>query len=205
MPIFSTLLRQITPFALALYPAEALAHSTVPGIDGFSNGLLHLVLTPGPAPAIVALGLMLGLSWPKHFAPPASAFAVSMLCGLILGQFIKPMGAETGVLFLVSFSTATLSALYPAGFLAGAVTLAALGGLMIGLISTPDPGSIPATLLMLLGSFAGANLALFYTALCTGWLHQRFPQKWIQFGVRIIAAWIAAISLIMAALNFAPE
>jgi len=51
------------------------------------------------------------------------------------------------------------------------------------------------------GAYIGANLALFYASGGIGWLRDRFNKPWAVIGFRIIAAWVAAISCLMFALN----
>jgi F0F1-type ATP synthase assembly protein I len=51
------------------------------------------------------------------------------------------------------------------------------------------------------GTYVGANLAFFYASGGIGWLRDRFDKPWALIGLRIIAAWIAAISCLMLALK----
>ncbi len=125
-----------------------------------------------------------------------------MLLGIVLGKFGVMPGGEEPILLLVAILAAMLSALYPAGFLTTFVILLGICGVLIGVLSIPDEGSVLATIITLSGSFVGANLGLVYIAGGVGWLRERFSQQWLRIGLRIIAAWIAAISLLMASLSF---
>lgn len=182
---------------------DALAHSSFPGIKGFYTGLLHPITTPEQLLALLALGVMLGLRWPGWFKIPFFAFVSATLIGIILGQFGILQGIGGFSLLLVAIVAATLAALYPPGQFALFVILAGITGALIGVMSTPDPGPLTATIVTLFGSFVGANLALLYVSAGVGWFHDRFEGQWSRIGLRIFAAWIAAISVLMAALVFA--
>ena len=51
--------------------------------------------------------------------------------------------------------------------------------------------------------FVGANLALIYATGGIGWLQERFTQQWVQIALRVLAAWVAAISVLAALLALA--
>jgi hydrogenase/urease accessory protein HupE len=185
-----------------LLSRDALAHSPVPGIEGFYTGLLHPISTPEQVLALLALGMMLGLRWPSWFKVSFFVFASSTLLGIFLGQLGIAQGIAESTLLLVAVVAATLSALYPPGLFALFVILPSIAGALIGFLSTPDPGFLTATIVNLFGSFVGANLALLYIGGGVGWFRERFKGQWSQIGLRIIAAWIAAISVLAASLSF---
>ena len=190
----------LAAFALCsslLLPRDTLAHSPIPGIEGFYIGILHPLSTPSQLLALLAMGVMLGLRWPKWFPVSWVTFAAAMLLGIGLGQFGLMPGGEEPMLLLVAILAAMLSALYPTGFLTTFVILLGVCGMLIGVLSIPDKGSVRATIITLLGSFVGANLALIYVAGGVGWLRERFAQQWLRIGLRIIAAWMAAIGILM--------
>ena len=188
-----------------LLPLDALAHSSVPGIEGFSTGLLHPISTIEQVLALLALGMMLGLRWPDWLEVSFLAFASSMLLGIFFGQLGIAPGIGESVLLLIAVFAATLCALYPRGLLALFVILPSITGALIGVLSTPDPGSLTATIVTLFGSFLGANFALFYVSVGVFWFRDRFKGQWAQIGLRIVAAWIATISVLMASLTFVEQ
>ena len=145
---------------------------------------------------------MLGLRWPGWFEVPFLAFASATLLGIILGQLGISQGIGEPLLLLVAVVAATLSALYPQGLFALFVILASIAGALIGLRSTPDSGTLTATIVSLFGSFVGANLALLYISGGVGWFKDRFKGQWSRIGLRIVAAWLAAISVLMVSLAF---
>lgn len=185
-----------------LLSIDTLAHSPFPGIKGFYTGLLHPVSSSTQVLALLAVGIMLGLRWPGWFKIPFLTFAVATFFGILLGQFDFSRAFVEPMLLLVAVIAATLSALYPPGIFALFVILASITGTMVGILSTPDSGSLTATIVTLFGSFIGANLALLYISSSVGWFKDRFKEQWSRIGIRIVAAWLAAISVLMASLAF---
>jgi urease accessory protein len=191
--------------AVCLLPNSAFAHSPVPGFAGFYTGLLHPLSTPGQLLGLLSLGLMLGLRWPQWFAWSWLWFAASCLLGIILGQLGFMATWSELVLLLLAASAAALAALYPSGILAVCFAFSGICGFLIGVLSTPDPGPLNDTIITLSGSFVGANFALIYAAGGIGWLQERYTQQWLRIGIRVVAAWIAAISVLSALLALATE
>ncbi len=132
---------------------------------------------------------------------PWLVFALALLLGILLGQIGLKLGYAETLLLSFAAAAAALSALIPSGFWLAFILLSGTAGALIGLLSTPDAGSLRDTLFTLAGSFVGANLALLYLSGGAGMLLDRFPQRWVQLGFRIAGAWIAAISLMMAAFS----
>lgn len=187
----------------ALLPQAARAHSPFPGAEGFYLGILHPLSTPGQLLALLALGVMLAWQWRDSFARSWTGFAIAAFVGIVLGQLDIRLDGEELALLVVAVIAATLSALHPKAPFLAHVVLSSAGGLLIGLLSTPDPGPRAATLITIAGSFVGANLTLFYVSGALGLLRERFTQHWVGVGLRVAAAWIAAVALLMGALAFA--
>jgi len=165
--------------------------------------MLHPLSTPGQLLGLLALGLMLGLKAPDWFGLSWLAFALAALVGICLRQLgVAPIWGETALLLIAAVAGA-FAALYPAGLFVLFIVLMGAGGLLIGALSTPDLGPLQATIITLAGSFAGADLALIYVSGGVGWLRERFKQQWLRIGLRVIAAWIAAISILSALLAIA--
>ena len=190
-------------FAICLLPSSAVAHSPVPGIAGFYTGVLHPLSTPGQLLSLLSLGLMLGFRWPQWFGWAALAFAVSCLLGICLGQLgFVPNWSELVLLVLAALAAA-LAALYPSGYFVAFLVFSSVCGFLIGVLSTPDPGPLNDTIITLAGSFVGANIVLIYASGGIGSLQERFTQQWMHVGLRVVAAWIAAISVLAALLTLA--
>lgn len=60
--------------ATALAQAAAWAHGSVPGLGSFASGVLHPLLAPPHALALVALGLLLGQRGLEQHAPHLAGF-----------------------------------------------------------------------------------------------------------------------------------
>jgi hydrogenase/urease accessory protein HupE len=175
---------------------------SLPGIEGFYVGLLHPLSVPGQLMALLSLGVLVGLSPRERVVASFATFAASMLLGIIFGQFGVTWGWEEFVLLLAATLAATLSAIRPKRLYTLSIFLLGIGGFLLGLLSTPDPGPIRSTIITLSGSFVGACIALLYLLGLVNWFQQRFTQQWAQIGLRIVAAWLAAISVLMASLAF---
>jgi hypothetical protein len=196
--------------AAAFVPGPALAHAPIEGIDGFYVGLLHPLSTVPQLLALVALSVLLACGWSAR--THLWLYVAALALGIGLGQAgLAPSMPEDRIaplsvaLLALALAAATLAALAPKAARLPALALAAAGGGMIGLLSTPDPGPLRATLITLAGSFTGAGLAVLYGSAGLGWLRERYPAAWMDIGQRVAAAWIAAVSALMLALAFAPQ
>jgi len=186
----------------AFSPEVALAHSRpVPGLEGFYLGMAHPLSAPPQLLALLALGLLLGQGWPQKFIIVWRAFALAAIAGLALG--VAGYGHSLGerALLVIALAASSLTAIAPTWVNVPGRLLAGAGGLFLGMVSTPDAGPLGAMITTITGSYVGANLALFYASGGIGWLRDRFNKPWALIGLRIIAAWIAAISCLMLALN----
>lgn len=189
-----------------MLPAGASAHVPVAGMQGFYLGLLHPATTASHGLLLLALGVMLAPAWPGRFGRAWAAFAAAALAGLgavMLGGTALQPGEWT------LLAAAALVALYAAAalgrFPAVTLALAGLGGLLLGAGSAPDPGPPGAAAVTAAGSCLGLALGLLYLAGGIGWLRLRFEEPWAGVGLRIAAAWIAAIAILLAALQAAPR
>ena len=136
------------------------------------------------------------------------ALAGGLVVGMGYGQWqTGPDWVETALLF-TAIASATISALFPTGrqwfvILVVKGMVACVAGVLLGVVSTPDPGPWGAVLITLIGSFVGVVLVPFYIGMGVSWLREKFSQHWIDIGIRVVAAWIGAIAILMAALSFA--
>ncbi|SNS75874.1 HupE/UreJ family protein [Tropicimonas sediminicola] len=186
------------PFLLGAGPA--FAHSPVPGLEGFYIGMLHPFSTPAQALLMVGMGLLAsGYASEReryHFA----AFPVATILGLILGSSSADLDPA---MFATAFAVCALAALAPGRVHLLAVALVALGGFLIGAASIPDAGPLRDRLFTMSGSLVGANLGLLYLFGIILVLKQRFTWDWVGIALRVAAAWVGAISLLMLALGLA--
>jgi hypothetical protein len=141
-----------------------------------------------------------GLGKKEWLGQAWGAFAALVGAGICSG-LLGYLPAQTSLWLLsTAFAAAALTAIFPSGIFALFIFLSALGGAFIGLSSTPDPGPFRAMAITVFGSFVGANITL---VMAGGWIRmfrERFDRDWSLIGVRILAAWIATISVSMAAL-----
>ena len=161
---------------------------------------MHPLSTPPQLLALLALGLLLGQYWPRKFIVAWRAFALGAIGGLIVG--IAGYGHSLGerALLVIALAASLLAAIGPASVSVPG-TMAGAAGFFLGMVSTPDAGPLGAMTVTVIGTYVGANLALFYASGGIGWLRDRFNKPWALIGLQVIAAWIAAISCLMLALN----
>jgi nitrate reductase gamma subunit len=97
-------------------------------------------------------------------------------------------------------AAAALAALWPGAPSLLALFLLSAGGFLMGQASIPDPGPTSDRIITMAGSFIGAAMGLTYLAGGMLYLRRRFSQHWVRIALRAVAAWIAAIALLMLAL-----
>jgi hypothetical protein len=186
------------PFLLAASPAHA--HSSMPGIKGFYVGLVHPFSTPSQAVAMLGLGLLAG-----GFVAPRSGwmfgtFLAFGLFGIAVG--VGPLDLDTG-LFAAAFLSCALAALAPGRVVLLAIALTAVGAHLIGAASVPDPGPARDRVITMAGSLVGANLGLLYLWGAVHVARTRIPWSGTPIALRVVAAWIGAIALLMLSLGLA--
>ena len=156
-------------------------------MTGFWAGLLHPVLTPTHAMAVLALALLIGRQrWHRTAAIVYAAAVMAGLGFITLGTGLLVMKGEG--LLAASAATGLLVALdwplprWPGGLLAGAT------GFALALDSPPEAISLREANLTLVGTAIGATVVL------TGLLQvtSRLTQGWSRVGARILGSWIAA-------------
>ena len=184
-------------------PSDAAAHGAIPGIEGFYTGLLHPLSTASQILAILGLGVLVGQGGRQTTKVSLVAFGVSCLFGILLGQIRFVIGWADVALLAVAIVAAALAALRPKVSRAVPVLIGVIGGILIGLVSTPDPGPLGATLVTLSGSLLGASLGVFYVGGGVLWLTEEVRKSWLLIGLRIASAWVATIAILLLALEFA--
>jgi len=202
--------------ALLFWPGVALAHSPMPGIEGFYIGLLHPAGAPEPLLCAITLGLLLGVAGPGVARPAWGAFALALACGLAW-SFAGGVGPAFEWLSLAAALAAALAGVV--GFSPGlstdlvearptdwsirvAVGLSAAGGAAMGLGSVPDPGPTGDVLVTIAGSFVGANFLLLLAFGGVDLLRERMPVAWVLIGSRVVAGWLVAIVIMLLALTY---
>lgn len=184
----------------SLVPQPALAHSSLPGIEGFYSGLVHPLVSYHQLLALLGLGVMLGLGRTAWFGTAWPVFAAFAIVGMGTGLSGYLPADKTAGLLLIGFLAATMAAIHPPGIFVLSVFLSALAGIFYGFSSVPDAGPMRDMIITLFGSFVGANLLLVYVGGGLNWFRNRISGGWVNIASRIAAAWIATISVSMAAL-----
>jgi hydrogenase/urease accessory protein HupE len=165
----------------------------------FLAGLLHPVLTPSHALALVALGLLIGRQpadrrWLPHMAFASSLAAALLALALAVGE--TPAGAV--LLAGVAISGALVAAAIRPRLLV-LLPLAAVMGAAIGLDSPPEVISYQDAVIMLIGTGLGAPIALALVIQIAA----RMARDWQLIGVRVLGSWTTASALLAIAMRFA--
>jgi urease accessory protein len=171
----------------------------VPLLNGLLAGLLHPVLTPTHALALVGLGLLIGQQPARKRYAPAVLFAVALAIGLVaLALAVGETPANDVLLGAVAIAGVLVAAALrlPLPLLG---SLAAVMGAAIGLDSPPETISLDAAIAMLIGTGLGALITLFLVVAAVTWLR----HDWQQVGVRVLGSWTAASALLAIAVRFA--
>jgi urease accessory protein len=187
-------------FALALLltiVATAQAHAPVPGLDGFSGGLLHPVFVPAHLVALIGLGLFIGQQHARLLV--ALVFAAGLAAGL--GAIVSAVGETPAntVLLATAAITGALTALAVVVPRVVGGLLAAVTGVAIGLDSPPHVVSVTEATLMLIGTGIGALVVLIAIVYAVAVL----TREWQRIGVRLLGSWTAASAILVLAVRFA--
>jgi len=176
------------------------AHSPVPGIEGFYIGLLHPFSTPSQALLMIGIGLLVGGFDVERARWHLGAFLAVTFIGILAGGGFEDLDAT---MFAAAFSACALAALVPGKLLPITIVLVMFAGFQIGAASIPDPGPTRDRVITMTGSLVGANVGLLYMFGIIVFVRERYPWRWVEIALRVMAAWLGAISLLMLALRFA--
>ena len=179
-----------------LLPGVALAHSPVPGIGGFYNGLLHPFVVPAHLLALIALGLWLGQQALPQVERALLAFSLLLLTGLALAAFAPAGGGQIPLLLACALAVGLLVAAARPLPRSATTGVAGLVGLLIGLDSAPAAAGTGAQALILAGVAVGVHLLLLNLVALTSYAQ----QPWLKVGVRVLGSWSAASALLVLAL-----
>jgi urease accessory protein len=178
---------------------QASAQAPIEGLGALTGGLLHPLLTPTHALALLGLGLLIGQQPRGQRALPQTLFAAALAAGLL--ALALAVGETPASLVLLS-GGALCGALVAAALrlpLLMLGPLAAATGASIGLDSPPEVISLQEAVIMLIGTGLGATIALGLVVAGAA----RMARDWQQIGVRVLGSWIAASALLAIAVRFA--
>ncbi|WP_116130925.1 HupE/UreJ family protein [Tropicimonas sp. IMCC34043] len=187
--------------ALAVMPAQAFAHSSVPGIEGFYTGFIHPLTTPAQIVALLATSLLIGQFRPSRYGVLGGGYVAALLAGLLFGD---PLADLDPWLFGTATLAAGLAALLPGRVLPLAAALAVAAGFLLGAGSVPDAGGpLKDRIFTMAGSMLGGTALMLYAAGLATVALDKIRRNWFSIGLRILSAWVAAISALMLALALA--
>ncbi len=184
---------------LLLATAAASAHNVIPGIGGFSGGLLHPLLVPAHVLTLIALGLMTGAFGTRTGVYLLLAIVAGALAAFaLIALAYSATQAETLVLVLGAVAGLILATnvTIPAPALA-VVTAAASVAVIFD--SVPPVLSVSETAASLAGTALSAILLVTAAALVA----RAIPQNVRTIAVRVAGSWIAASAIMVLALRLA--
>jgi hypothetical protein len=176
--------------ALALVPGSACAHGMLQGVGDLYAGLLHPLLVPAEALALVAAGLLLGTSGLAASRLGLPALALGLATGLLLGRPVPPP-LVTPLLLAIALAAALLVVAGLPLAPETAAAMAALAGVAVGIDARPDPDTLRPLV-------AGAASVLGATALATfvAALVLERERHWQRVAVRVAGSWIGASAIL---------
>lgn len=180
--------------ALLLLGGTAQAHSPIPGVGVFYNGMLHPLLLPAHALVLVAVGLLCGQHAPRVSRAALPAFALALGAGLALPP---PLSAPDAAIFLLGLGALAGAAVALGAPLRPLMTLlAAVAGLAVGLDSRADaPGPLP------LPEAGGIWLGAVLAVVLVGGAAASLTRAWQRIGLRALGSWIAAAAILVLMLS----
>lgn len=188
--------RRLLPLALVAAPGLCQAHEARQGLTPLASGLLHPLMSPAHAVALLALGLWLGLV-PRGRAPWL-ALVVAVLAGLLAHRAAGDPDTDPALLALAACLGIAVAAARPApGWPAAA--LAALTGALVALASGPAGLDGAARWQAL----AGTGLAAVLLVAWTGSWGSVVKRAWQRIALRVLGSWLAAAALLALALGLA--
>ena len=187
-------LRALTPAVVLWRCDPALAHgSPIAGVGGLYGGLIHPVLVPAHALALVALGLLISQQSQGKRLAPLMVFGMALTVALVAIAFsIGEIAAGKVLLASVAISGTLVALAFPVPILILG-PLAAVTGAMIGLDSPPEVNSIGEAIVILIGIGLGGCIGLAFVVECASYL----TRGWQQMGMRVLGSWIAASAMLI--------
>jgi urease accessory protein len=182
---------------LATVPAPA--HTVIPGIGGFSGGLLHPLLVPAHALTLIALGFLTGTYTARTQILLFVLFAAAAVAAFVLiamaysatqaDMVVLCLGAATGLLLATNIALPVPATAAVVAAVSGAVTFD----------SVPPVTSVSETISSLTGTALSALALVAAAALISGAL----PDHVRPIAIRIAGSWIAASAIMVLALRLA--
>ena len=178
-------------------PQLALAHSPIAGIAKFYGGLLHPLLVPPHALALLVFALLVGQGGVRAMRFAYPSFLTVLAVGLVLAGVDVSAGLSgESVLLAVTLVCGVLVALQVRLPFVLYAMLGAVLGVLIGLDSGVTDYTRQETFAALLGTWLGAAIALVAVA----GVVELLVQPWQRVAVRVLGSWATASALLVLAL-----
>lgn len=179
---------------LALLAPAAQAHGSLDRLAPFYAGLLHPLLVPAQALALVALGLLVGQRGLAAGHHALTLLLVALLPSLALASAAAIDSGLALVALGLALGLCVLAAWQPSKLLLA--VLAVLVGIGVGLGSAPERSGSTTQALMLAGTALG-SMAL---ATLVAAMADAARAGWARIGLRVLGSWLAASALLVLAL-----
>lgn len=182
-----------------LVPQDALAHGAV-GLGDFYAGLLQPVFHPASLLGVLALGLLAGQRPERQLWRVLLTFVVASVAGALAAQW----SADATVFIWAARTTTLIMGMLVAAAWAPPepilLALAAIAGIAHGHTATaPEIGTLTRPVLYLLGLPVGVLLISAHVVS----LMLKLRAFWAQIAYRVVGSWIAAITVLVSALELA--
>lgn len=176
---------------VVLHPTAATAHGMLQGVGDIYAGLLHPLLVPAEALAVVAAALLLGSSGRAACRAGVPALAAGLATSLVFGRHVPPSFATPSLLAVTFLAGGIVTAgirLPPAP----AAAIAAIAGIAVGIDARADPGALHQIMTIGAATVIGASaLAVVVAGLALG-----RERGWPRVAVRVSASWITACTIL---------
>jgi len=183
--------------AALMAPAAAHAHVVTTGLGPVYDGIVHLLVTPEDLIAILATGILAGLTGPGGGRRVLSTLPAVWMAASLAGYFaasLAPSPVATVSTLLVLGMLLTVGAqLSPCGFSVLAAVIGAIHGVSTGAAVTEAARP--------LGELFGASIASFVLLGLSAALPIGVQGPWKTLAGRVLGAWIVAFAVLILALT----
>jgi urease accessory protein len=180
-----------------LAPGTVYAHGIFKGLSSFYNGLLHPLFIPAQVILIIALGLFSGKQEDKKHRAFFS-FSMAVVLGLlinVLSDSPNPISLYSEYLLIAAtIIVATLVILQQRTSNMLSIIIMIIGGIIIGIDSTPDQLSGKEKEAFLLGNIIAVYLLILYPITLAETFGKAF---WQEVFIRILGSWLVASALMV--------
>ncbi|HWN94919.1 MAG TPA: HupE/UreJ family protein [Methylomirabilota bacterium] len=186
----------LAPLLLMALPPSVQAHGAIKGLEGFASGLVHPLTIPAHVLVILSLGLLAGQQTPQRLRAPMFVLMPALACALLFTLTRVFTGIPQPIPIALALCAAVLVAVAKPVPMPAIQALFALGGIVLGLDSAPESVPLAITLKSLLGTWVIVVFLVFDVAYYSALAARR---NWSQVGLRVLASWIIAVSVLMLA------